>query len=144
MKIVICASIYFTYEIKELSDKLIALGHETRIPYTSKKIIDGELTLGEYKKEKELRGDASFRKIKEDLIKRYYEFIKTDDAIVVLNLDKNNIKNYIGGNVFLEIGFAHVLNKPIYLYNDIPEMIYTDEIKAMRPIVIYQDLSKIN
>jgi len=47
--------------------------------------------------------------------RRYYEIIKECDAILVLNLEKNKIKNYIGGNTFLEMGFAHVLNKKIYL-----------------------------
>ena len=97
----------------------------------------------EFFKEKEINGDGAFRKIKEDLIKRYYDKIKTCDAILVLNIDKNSIKNYIGGNVFLEMGFAHVLNKPIYLYNDLPDMNYSDELKAMRPIIINGDLKKI-
>ena len=59
-------------------------------------------------------------------------------------LEKNNIKNYIGGNSFLEMGFAHILNKKIFILNDIPEMIYTDEIEAMQPIALRGDLTKIN
>ena len=34
------------------------------------------------------------------------------------------------------MGFAHVLNKKIYLLNNIPEMSYSDEIRAMQPIVL--------
>ena len=59
------------------------------------------------------------------------------------NFDKHNIQNYIGGNTFLEMGFAHILKKPIYLLNEIPEMSYTDELRAMQPIVIKGDLLKI-
>ena len=143
MRITICGSISSTPKIKGISDKLLAMGHETDLPYTSLKIINGEMTMEEYLKEKEINGDGAFRKIKEDLIKRYYNKIKECDAIIVLNIDKNGIKNYIGGNVFLEMGFAHVLDKPIYLYNDLPDMIYLDEIKAMQPIVINGDLEKI-
>jgi len=143
MTITICGSITSTPKIKEVSDQLIALGYKTFLPYSSIKIINGELSLKEFLKEKQNNGDGAFRKIKDDLIKRYYNKIKESDAIIVLNLDKNGIKNYIGGNVFLEMGFAHVLNKRIYLYNDLPDINYLDEIKAMKPIVINQDLSKI-
>ena len=143
MKITICSSIEFVYEIKEIAQKLEEMEHEIEIPMTAKKILDGELTLEEFKKEKEVNGDASFRKIQYDVIKKYFEIIKNSDAILVLNLDKNGIKNYIGGNTFLEIGFAHVLNKKIFLLNPIPEMGYKDEIMATQPVVINKDLNKI-
>jgi hypothetical protein len=59
-------------------------------------------------------------------------------------LDKNGIKNYIGGNTFLEMGFAHVLNQKIFLLNPIPEIpFYKTEIEAMRPVVLNGDLAKI-
>ena len=61
------------------------------------------------------------RKIKNDVIRDYYQKIDKSDCILVLNLTKNGIENYIGGNTFLEIGFAHVLGKKIYLYNNIPQ-----------------------
>jgi uncharacterized membrane protein (UPF0127 family) len=51
------------------------------------------------------------------------------DAVLVLNYDRKGIKNYIGGNTLMEIGFAHVLNKKIYLMNPIPEIeFYKSEI----------------
>lgn len=116
MKIVICGSIEFTPKIKEVADILTGYGHEVDIPLTSQRIINGELTLEEFKKEKQQNGEGVFRKIKDDVIKRYYEIIRQSDAILVLNLEKNGSINYIGGNTFLEMGFAHVLTKPIYLY----------------------------
>jgi predicted RNA-binding protein with PUA domain len=65
------------------------------------------------------------------------------DAILILNLEKNGIKGYIGGNTFLEMGFAHVLNKKIFLLNPISEMGYEDEIVAMKPVILNGDLDKI-
>ena len=66
------------------------------------------------------------------------------DAVLVLNLDKNGVKNYIGGNTLMEIGFAHVLNQKIFLWNPIPNIdYYKTEIEAMRPIVIDGEFSKI-
>ncbi|HPN96736.1 MAG TPA: hypothetical protein PLK35_03125 [Candidatus Moranbacteria bacterium] len=143
MKIIICGSIDATYEIKDISDKLEMLGHTTEIPLTSQRILRGELTLDDFKKEKEKNGDGFVRKVKDDVIRRYYNLIYESDAILIVNNKKKNIENYIGGNTFLEMGFAHVLKKNIYLLNPIPEMSYKDELLAMQPVVIYGDLSKI-
>jgi hypothetical protein len=143
MKIVICGSIDATYEIKEIADKLEKAGHETEIPLTSQRILNGELTLDEFKKEKEKNGDGFVRKVHDDVIRRYYELIKNSDSVLIANYPKKGIDNYIGGNTFLEMGFAHVLNKKIFLLNPIPEVSYKDELLAMQPIILNGDLSKI-
>jgi hypothetical protein len=102
----------------------------------------------DFLEEKEVNGDKKFResaqrKINDDVINLYYKKIKEMDAILILNLEKNNIKGYIGGNTFLEMGFAHVLNKKIFLLNEIPEMGYKDEIVAMKPVILEGDLNRI-
>jgi len=145
MKIVICASINFTNEIKKVADILSRQGHKVEIPFYTQRILRGEDSLENFVRIKEKDGDLEFRnKSSEDLIKRYFRLIKDSDAILIVNIDKKGIKNYIGGNTFLEIGFAHILNKKIFLLNPIPETSYTDEIKAMQPIVLDNDLNKIN
>lgn len=145
MKIVICASVDFTYKIKEVADLLLKTGHQIELPLYSLKILNGEVSLEEFLKIKRKKGDIIFRrKGGVDTIKRYFNFIKNSDAILVLNYDKNDIKNYIGGNTFLEMGFAHVLGKKIFLLNDIPNVPYKDEILEMQPLILGGDLSKIN
>lgn len=144
MKITICASVDFTNKTKEVADLLLKQGHKIEIPFYSQKILKGELSLEEYLRIKKNKGDMYFRKkVKGDLIRRYFRLIKDSDAILVINIDKNGIKNYIGGNTFLEMGFAHVLNKKIFLLNDVPDISYKDEILAMQPIILNGDLSKI-
>lgn len=142
MKIVICGSLNFTHEIKKLADDLAKLGFDVSIPISSEKILNGEFLLDEIKNEKE-KGDLHKRAIKYDSIRAYFNVIKNSDAVLIANFDKNNIKNYIGGNSFLEMGFAHILNKKIFLLNEIPSMIYSDEIKTMQPVILSNDLSKI-
>ena len=79
-----------------------------------------------------------------DAIREYWDDMQDVDAVLALNLDRKGIKNYIGGNTFLELGFAHVLNQKKFLYNPIPDIhFYNTEIKAMEPIIINGDLSKI-
>ncbi|PLX22184.1 hypothetical protein C0584_00315 [Candidatus Parcubacteria bacterium] len=142
MKITICGSIALTPNIIEILKELQKTENEVLIPSTSEKIHKGEISLDGIKKDK-TSGDIVERVIREDLIREHYKKIKSSEAILVANFDKNNIKNYIGGNTLMEMGFAHVLNKKIYLFNDIPEMIYTEEIRAMQPIILYKDLKKI-
>lgn len=145
MKIVICASVAFTNKIKEIADILSEQGHKVEIPYMAKKILDGEISLEEFLKIKQQNGDIDFReKAEEDLIKRYFRLIRESEAVLVLNIDKEEHKNYIGGNTFLEMGFAHVLDKKIFLFNNIPDVTYKDEIIAMDPIIINGDLTKLN
>lgn len=112
------------------------------LPATSEKILAGLIDIEEIEKEKN-NGMASDRSIKNNAIINHYNKIKDSDAILAVNYSKNGIKNYVGGSVFMEIAFAFVLGKKIFLLNDIPEMSYSDEIKAMQPIVINNDLEKI-
>jgi len=79
-----------------------------------------------------------------DLIKRYYDLIKEAEAVLVLNVEKNGIKNYIGGNTLIEMAFAYVLDKKIYLLNGILDMPYKDEIMAMNPILLGGKIGSID
>lgn len=143
MKVVICASINFTSKIKEVAEKLRTMRHEVIIPKTSEMILNGEVTLNQITAEKE-KGGFVDRVIRQDSIKNYYDKITNADAILVLNYEKKGIPNYIGGNVLMEIGFAHVLGKQIFLLNPIPNIeYYKSEIAAMQPIIINGDLRKL-
>ena len=136
MKIVICASMSAAKKVIEIQKALTNMGNEVVIPKNIDKYADGTLA-------PEDSQESTQNKINDDLIRAYYREIQNSDAVLAVNDDKNGIANYIGGNTFLEIGFAHVLNKKIYLLNDIPDVSYSDEIIAMNPIVIFGLLSKI-
>ena len=142
MKITICASLDFSKEMRGMADQLIEQGHEVIMPKTSEMIQRGEVTFEQIMKEKE-NGEIYKRAIEQDAIRGHFLKIKEADAILVLNFAKKGIKDYIGGNVFLEMGFAHVLNKKIFLLNGIPDMLYIDEIKVMQPVILNGDLSRI-
>ncbi len=137
MKIVICGSMAFSRKMVEIAEKLKQSGYEAILPRNTENYAKESL-------KDEINSESTENKIKYNLIREYYSEIKNSDAVLIVNEDKNNIPNYIGGNAFLEMGFAHALNKKIYLLNDIPEMVYTDEVKAMQPITLKGDLDKIN
>lgn len=80
----------------------------------------------------------------ENTLKRDVENFLQGDVILVLNLDKNGIKNYIGGNAFLEMGAAYLAGKKIFLYNPIPDVpVFKSEVEAMKPVVINRNFSLI-
>lgn len=137
MRIILCGSMSSAQTMVELKSTLEQQGHDVVLPKMTEEIAAGTHTAF-------TGSESTQEKIEHDLIRDYYEVITTGDAILVVNLDKNGIKDYIGGNSFLEMGFAHVLHKPIYLYQGIPNMSYTDEIIAMQPIALEKDLSKID
>lgn len=71
------------------------------------------------------------------------EKIKNVDALLVLNFDKENKKNYIGGATFLEMYNSFLENKKIYLFNDIPQGDLYDEIHGFEPTIISGNLDLI-
>jgi hypothetical protein len=140
MKITICGSSKFRRGMVEYMEKLQDLGHNVVVHEHYIKSVKGEMPELMERVEKE---HANLKR-EQNYIKWYHNAIKNSDAILVLNFDKNGIKNYIGGNVLMEIGFAHVNDKKIFLLNPIPkEVSYIDEIEAMADKVLDGDLNKI-
>ena len=83
--------------------------------------------------------DELFTKIKNRLTDDNIHNVEAADALLILNYDHRGITNYVGGNSFLEMVVAYYLHKPIYLLNSIPErMAYTEEIKALFPIIVHK------
>lgn len=88
-------------------------------------------------------GSEVHSKWKGEMFKHSIEIIQKCDAILVLNFDKGDYKNYIGGATFLGMYDAFRLHKKIFLFNNIPKGILEDEIDGFCPIVINGDLSRI-
>lgn len=136
MKIALCHSMQFAEQAKEVQQWFAEHGHEAFPSSFNEQFIG----LPEDEKEKL----KLHQKYTQDAMREHWHVIERCDKILVLNYDKHGIPGYIGGNSFLEMGFAYVLNKPIYLLNDIPQMpYYKTEIIAMRPIVINGNLENV-
>lgn len=135
MKIGIIGSMQYTEKMLEIQNELIKLGHDAFLTDLHKALV------GKTNEEKEVI--KLHQKMNKDAIRVFWKAMQGADAVLVLNYDKNGIKNYIGGNTLMEIGFAHVLNQKIFLINSIPEISYCSEIEAMKPIIINNDLSLI-
>ena len=137
MNIGILNSMHHSEEVLKIKDQLEKLGHQV---FCSKFINNFIGKNDEEKEEIKLH-----QKYNLDAIKEHWEVIQKVDVVLAVNLERKGIKNYIGGNTFLELGFAYVLNKKIFLLNPIPDIhFYDTEIKAMRPIILNGDLTKID
>lgn len=116
-------------------------GHSCTLPRNTELYAYGEM--------KDIGGsEGAQRKIAGNLIRGYYELIKSDetDAVFITNTKfKNGSHCYIGGNAFLEMGFAHIEHKKLFLFNPWSETQETiaQEIEAMQPIVIFRDYDEV-
>lgn len=136
MKIVVCGSMSSSRQMIDIKKELLRNNHEVILPRNTERYAEKVLV-------EETAHESTKNKIEHNLIRDYFEKIKNADAVLIINIDKKGISNYIGGNSFLEMGFAHCLNKSIFILNDVPDIIYTDEILAMQPVVLNGDLLKI-
>ena len=134
MTITICGSIKFFDDMVGIQKDLEANGHTVLMPVKA----DG---VDYWAEDNTSRVQA---KKTLELINEHFHKIEKSDAILVVNITKKDIKNYIGANTFLEIGFAHYRDKKIFLLNPIPDQPYIiDEILTIDPIVIDGDISNI-
>jgi len=143
MKIAICGSLSFAEEIKRVKNRLTEKGHEVLLPHSIRKFTPEDIR--SFKNDTE--GRKKYLRIAPDYIKRHLNKVLNSDAILVLNLEKNGMKNYIGGSTFAEIMFAFYHDKKIFLLNPIPKderlSCIADEIEVVKPIVLNGNLDLI-
>lgn len=139
MKIALCGSTDFYPQMEEIKLKLrdmdIVAAHPSD-KQDNDNFIDGAA----------LKGDHSSvgQNAKYDFIIAHRDTIFVSDAILVVNLTKKGLENYIGGNTFLEMGIALAYDKKIFIYNNLP--LYSDlidELSGMKPFVLSGDLNRI-
>lgn len=130
----------FKEKMLEYKKLLEALGYEAVVHPDYEAFVRGEkqeiwslVQKGEHAKVKKEQG----------YIKWYHDAIVGSDGILVLNFDKRGIANYIGGNTLMEIAFAYVNDKKIFLLNPVPEVPYKDEILAMYTKILDGNLRAI-
>ena len=116
MKIYVLGSSYFKEEMVKCSSDLRKLGYDGWIHPDYEAFVRGE------KQDivrRWLNGEHAAVKRENDYLKVHYKHILESDAILIVNAEKNGIKNYIGGNVLIEMGQAYVNNKKIFFFNSL-------------------------
>lgn len=134
MVVTICGSIKFYDEMLKAKQELEKLGHTVMMPNKAEGV-------DYWAKDNKVRVEAKkkFRFIDEHLDK-----IGKSEAILVVNVTKKEIVNYIGANTFLEMGYAYYRKKKIFTLNPLPDQPYiVDELLTFEPIVLSGKLANI-
>ncbi len=136
MTITICGSMQFHHEMTQIQLSLEDQGHTVLVPKDLTILEQNESYMGTDE-------ERISSKIEHDFIREHFKKIEKSDAILILNYEKKNIVGYVGGNTFLEMGYAFGLGKKIYLLYPVPEMDYKVEMHSMKPVVLHGDLSTL-
>ena len=136
MKIFIVCSKHHYSKIPEINKRLEELGHIITLPNSFEDPMM-ELKLLENDKKVHIEWvskswDESEKKIKEN------------DAVLVVSIEKGEVRNYIGGATFTEIFMAYRMKKKIFLYNPIPDNLLKDELTGINPVILNGSLNLIN
>lgn len=134
----------FVKDMLKVKTQLEKLGHKAVLP--EPRLISRFVRNPKFHTQLAETGKHSEFKRRYDLIRKHYQRIVKTDAILVVNINyqSKGIKSYIGANTFLEMGFAHVLGKPIFALNPLPESSpFVEEMNAMDPIILNGSLSGI-
>lgn len=132
MRMVICGSVQFASEIIAVKGRLERKGHAVVVPRGIERYASGET-----------RVEDKWVGVQGDVMKDYWRAIEAADAALFVNISKNGVENYIGGNALIEMAMAYRSGKRIYLLNGIPLQNYSDEIRAMEPVVLNGDLTLV-
>lgn len=140
--ITICSSASFYRQAVDIQAQLEKTGYKVIIPVTAEKMKQsGNFDENQYKT---WFADANDYHKKAALMRGHFDEVAKGDATLVLNYEKHGTPNYIGGNVLMEMALAFYLNKPIFIFNEIPEeSAYLEEIIGLGPIVLHGNVENL-
>lgn len=131
----ICSSMAFYREFLPLKEKLEAMNFVVHTPDLEFESSDDVA---------ELPSNHEFWKKKGATMKKHFRKVAASDAILVVNLEKKGVHDYIGANTFLEIGYAFSRNIPICLLNAVPKPSgFTEELRGMQVVELKGDLKAL-
>lgn len=139
MKIMICGSMTFSRQMVQVKKKLEKLGHEVSLPCDIEIHLDNPDFINDFEKNHR-------HAVKTDIMRKCFQLVAENDAILVLNYPKNGIRGYIGTSSLMEIGLAHYLGKKIFLLNETPpatKVRWAHEVRIMQPVILNGDLEII-
>lgn len=131
------------HEMVSVKNRLCDLGYEGWIHPDYESLVNGE-KLDIIERAEKSQSEHAAVKRENDYLRVHYRHIRESDGVLVVNLEKDGIENYIGGNALIEMGQAYVNDKKIFLLTEIPkDMPYAAEIECMDPICLHGDLNNV-
>jgi len=120
----------FYAEMLDVSRRLNIEGIETLVPQPDDCLLQPH-------------DDEAYKQYKLTVSKRHLRQIRDNQktyGILVMNLDKHGLPDYIGANTFAEIAVAFAHYKPIFLFQGMPDL-YQDELNAWGVHCLHGSLS---
>jgi hypothetical protein len=135
MKIFLCASRANYDRVGPVRDELERRGHQVTLPNN----------FDDPGREDAIKSSetGTFVSWKSEMLRLQASKVAANDAVLVLNFERDGHRNHLGGATFLEVFKAWELGKKIYLYNSVPESILRDELTAMSPTILDGDLDRL-
>ena len=146
--ITLCGSMIFESKMQDIAQALEKMGFFVTCPtLTDEEKNAGADTFMKYIDSlggvSHVLPDDPLWKVKGNAMREYKEYIDKADALLVCNFDKGGKLNRIGDNSFLEMGYAFLIDKKIFVRNNPP---YGDEkieeVLGMTPIFLRGNLEK--
>ena len=141
-RICICTSASFYRQALEVEKELKDLGFKVAVPSTATVMRKtGDFNVSTYKN---WYKDPKNYNRKAYLMKNHFNKIMKSDIVLIVNLKKNGLDGYIGGNTIMELAIAFLNKKPIYILNKVSKQSPNyEEILGVKPKFIDGDLTKI-
>ena len=129
------------HQFMSIKEELENVGHQVLAPDVEFEMTGNDTPVGAYAASS-MNHDTWHTK--GEAMTKHFRKIDRCEAILVTNYEKKGVQNYIGGNTFLEMGYAFGTGKTIYVLHTLPtESPFMDEMLAMQPIILTGDISKI-
>ena len=140
--ITICSSANFYHKAVEVQQELEQHGFKVIVPHTAEKMKKtGNYDASHYRT---WLKDPKHYDRKTWLMREHFKEVASGDIVLVINEEKHGQKNYIGGNVLIEMALGFYLGKLIYILNDVPDQSpFLEEIIAMQAIPLRGKLLKM-
>lgn len=137
MKIMLAGSFAFAKEIIEIKKQLEEMGHTV--------LTTGDLELIASRPHIKMSFAEELKNcIEHDSLQDGFNQVAESDVVLVCNYAKNNIQGYLGTSVLMELAIAYHFKKKVFLLYDYDKsQNYGLEITIINPVIINNDLSKI-
>lgn len=136
----ISGSMVFSRDMLELKKQLEKIGHSVVLPIG----IEYHLEDPEYHAKLE---ESIPKLVEEDIMRKNFDQLASQDAVLIFNKKKNNIFGYMGVSMLMELALAYFLNKKIFILYDIPHFNdhrWAHEVMIMQPTFLQGDILRIN
>jgi len=132
MRITVCGSIKFSEEMKNARSLLERMGHAILIPDSVDEGLSKDFWNG-----LKTTDPGKYAIMKAERLRGISKKIKSSDAVLILNYDKDGKKSHVGVSSLMEMAVAFEHGKRIFVLNPLPkDEPHYEETVSMAPVCL--------